>query len=340
MTQVVVLIVIFGGGVALGWFLRVCSAHARKRIYQAAGAVVFGAPVALFLIANVVGSDTLAFVAGLSLMAMLSLAPLLGVGLLVGWALARRLRPKTPAADVEPKPRRLLRDLPASQPRVPIDRSLLVVAAGVASGFWVFIAVGFRLDGQRAPMGLDAGLLPAALVLIATLVLGVRRVWPSVRDGVESMSLRWSARRQLSRKMAQYHAWAATLALDPKRKRYADMIAAGDYFWTPERVEYDLDPRATTCCPHVAPIESAMRAEGLEVQLHTSGFATAACTIDAETLAKRFSLPDGVGYMEIPTYDRSDEPIPMAIVGCRACGSHVGVEHASRASADTPVFPR
>src|SRR5687767_6905757 len=107
MTQVVVLIAIFGGGVALGWFLRGCSAHARTRIYQAAGAVVFGAPVALFLIANVVGSDTLAFVAGLSLMAMLSLAPLLGAGLLVGWALARRLRPKTPAVDVEPKPRRL-----------------------------------------------------------------------------------------------------------------------------------------------------------------------------------------------------------------------------------------
>jgi hypothetical protein len=341
MTQAVVFIAVFGLGLALGGFLR-GSPQARKRIYLVAG-VVFGAPVALLLFASVVGSDTLGLVGGLSLMVMFSLAPLLGIGMLAGWLLARGLRPNVPV-DVEPKPRLLLRDLPPSPPpasftRVPFDRSMLLIAASIASGFWVFIAVGFRLDGQRAPMGLDAGLLPAALVLLGTVVMGVRHAWPGLRDGIESISLRWSGRRELSREMAQYHAWAATLALDPKRKRYADMIAAGDYFWTAERVEYDLDPHATTCCPHVAPIEAAMREEGLQVQLHTIGFATAKCTIDAQALATRFSLPDGVGYREIQTYDRSEESIPIAIVGCTACRSHVAVEHARTAPENTPVFP-
>ena len=40
------------------------------------------------------------------------------------------------------------------------QRGVLVVIAGVASAFWVVIAVGFRLNNQRAPAEINAGLAP------------------------------------------------------------------------------------------------------------------------------------------------------------------------------------
>jgi hypothetical protein len=139
--------------------------------------------------------------------------------------------------------------------------------------------------------------------------------------------------------MAERQAWLAAIAADPQRQRYAAMIAAGDSFWTPDRVEYDLDPRATTCCHHLAPIESAMRAAGLRLRMDGPGWASAECRIDSNALNRQFQLPASVAYEELQDHGRSLEDPPLARVRCDLCESRIWVEHPSEAAPDTPVFP-
>lgn len=153
------------------------------------------------------------------------------------------------------------------------------------------------------------------------------------------LGLRLRKSRQRPKAMAERDAWIAAIAADPRRRRYFEMIQAGDVFWTPSRIEYDLDPAATTCCVHLAPIEAAMRAAGLRVRLDAAGSARAECRIDAQTLAQRFALPDCVKYEELIAYDRSVEDPPQARVLCTACASRIWVVHPREASPNTPVFP-
>ena len=120
---------------------------------------------------------------------------------------------------------------------------------------------------------------------------------------------------------------------------YAAMVEAGDNFWTPERVEYDLDPHATACCEHFAPIESAMRAAGLKVRLGGPSTVSAECVVDPEALAQKFPLPEGIGYQEWYSRDRSGDDPPHALLFCPTHHSRVWVVHAREASPGTPTFP-
>ena len=231
-----------------------------------------------------------------------------------------------PVKDTAP----MKRDKPARPSRCrrvhqhcPLASCSLFAAAGVASGFWVVIALGFRLHGQSAPAGLDQGLIPAVLVLIATVSLGLRAVWRHRGWRVPVFSARREAREQ-AEAVAKRQAWLAAMAADPRRQRYAAMVEAGDNFWTPERVEYDLDPHATACCEHFAPIESAMRAAGLKVRLGGPSTVSAECVVDPDALAQKFPLPEGIGYQEWYSRDRSGDDPPHALLFCqpitRECG--------------------
>jgi len=220
-------------------------------------------------------------------------------------------------------------------------RAVLIIAAGVGAGFWVVIALGFRLHDQPAPGGLDAGLLPAAIVLIVAVAMGVRRIWRNRVTGLPSISIGRIVRtsREQSRAMTERKAWLAAVAADPQRRRYAALIEAGDVFWSPDRVEYDLDPTATTCCEHLAPLESAMRRAGLQVRLDAAGSARAECRIDVPALAEHFILPKSVKYEEVAAYDRSLEDPPQARLFCSACQSRIWVVHPRVAATTTQSFP-
>jgi hypothetical protein len=180
---------------------------------------------------------------------------------------------------------------------------LFIAAAGIASGFWVMIAVGFRLHDQPVPVEVDSGLLPAALVLIATVSWGLRALW----------------RRRSSQVLRE-----ASDAIDAHKARAA---------------EYERDPLATSCCVHLAPIESAMRAIGLRVQAGSPGSAVAHCCIDMEALAQKFSLPVSVKYQELYSPDRSGEDPPHAMLYCETCQSRLWLVHTGEASPGTPTFP-
>ncbi|MEO7431366.1 MAG: hypothetical protein ABIR62_04970 [Dokdonella sp.] len=351
MTEVVASLALFFVGAGVGWWLR----RRRSGVLHCvvAGAAVLGAPLLLIVVSNVLGSDTLGWIGGLSLVVMVLIAPLLAVGAIGGWLFAGHQRELDPSTGVD----EAALHIPLEQPSVPADgrtstscapaaasrwsaqRSLLVAMAGVASAFWVVIALGFRVNHQRVPAELAAGFAPALLILVTAIALGLRRARQSRGPLTPAPRAFRRLHRPTSTAMAEYTAWRAAMAIDPRRQRYAAMLDAGDVFWTPDRVEYDLDPRATTCCAHLAPVERAMRQSGVCVKLDSIGSVRAECRVDAAVLSQSFSLPDFVVYEEPHAYDRSMEDPPSAVLSCKACGSRAWVVHPAESASDTPVFP-
>jgi hypothetical protein len=308
MTDALAIAAVLGLGIAFGWWLEGRASSTRKLVFRSTW-LVLGAPVVLFLVANAARSDTLAMLAGLSLMALLAVAVPLGIGVLVGGRLGRSRRAASDSASTSAAPIEYIKDTPASQAaRVPSSqqRGLLLIAAGVASGFWIMLALGFRLHDQPIPLELDQGVLPAAVVLIVTVSLAVRAIWRR----------RSHVAKPLTEVLAEREAWVA--AMTPK---------------------YDLDPRATGCCEHLAPIESAMRATGIRMRLEGPQLVRARCRVDAEALARKFALPASVAYQEWYAPDRSVQDPPQSLLYCEACPSKLWVLHASEGSLDTPTFP-
>jgi hypothetical protein len=209
--------------------------------------------------------------------------------------------------------------------------------AGVGALFWVLLWLGFRWGGQQPPAELTQGVVPASLVLIAALALGVRWMWRRRASFANTFAPSGISIDVFAK--AERRKWLASLAADPRRQRYAVMIEGGDSFWTPERIEYDLDPNATTCCEHVAPIELAMRSSGVIIRMSGAGVATAQCRIDADVLSRRYTLPASVAYQELHNYDRSIHDPPEARLHCDVCSSSLWVRHPDVAVPDTPVFP-
>lgn len=306
MTDALKLLALFGIGMALGWWLK-GRTSTRKRVFIAT-AVVFGAPVVLFIVANVVRSDSLAMIAGLSLMILVAAAVPLGLGFLAGTILAGRSRGRSSelSASEQPAPSQPVAVAPLS-PSSPVlsaqHRGLLIGAAAVGSGFWIMIAVGFRLHDQLVPIEVERGLIPAAVVLIAIVLWGLRALW----------------QRRSSQVLRE-----ASDAIDVHKARAA---------------EYERDPMATSCCVHLAPIESAMRATGVRVQAGSPGAAVAQCCIDMEALAQKFSVPVSVKYQELYSPDRSGQDPPHATLYCETCQSRLWLVHTGEASPGTPLFP-
>jgi hypothetical protein len=214
---------------------------------------------------------------------------------------------------------------------------LLVVMSGVGAAFWVFIAIGFWWHHQTPPAAIRSGFSIAVVVFVAAIAFGVWQI--RMRRGHLAPSFSYPPRRlKPSAEMAQRQAWLSSLANDPLRQRYWQMIQAGESFWTLARVEYDLDPHATTCCRHLAPIESAMRAAGIRVRLSAVGIADAWCRVEMAALGKRFDLSEKVLYLEPQAYDRSVEDPPQAYLQCSICDSRLRVAHPS-VSPGAPIFP-
>ena len=302
---------LFAIGAAVGYWLRGRAPSTRKRLLQLTG-IVLGAPVALFVIALGLQSDTLAFIAGLSLMGMLAVLAPVGVGALLGAYLARP-RAGSPdsltnaqAAASAPAVKRA----PAASRGAKLSaqqRGLIVGVAGFGAGVWVALTLGFRLNEDYVPQELERGFVPAAVVLIASVFLGLRALWQHRRR------VRAYEQRDL---VAEHQAFLAAMA--PK---------------------YDLDPHATACCEHLAPIESAMRATGVKMRLAGPSAVTAECCVDAEALARTFAPPANVSYQEWYARDRAPEDPPASLVYCATCPSNLWVLHATERRRDTPMFP-
>jgi hypothetical protein len=306
MNDTVALIAAVAVGVLFGWWLEGRTPGTRKLVFRITG-VVLGTPLALILVASGVGSNTLGAIGGFSLMALLALAVPLGLGMLLG-KLFRHSRARDSSTSELPAPQPIATTTqPAVQRSAPAlsaqQRLVLLVMAGVGSGIWVALAVGFWLHDQPVPSELDAGLVPAALVLTVTLTLVVRAAWQRRASRLRN------ERRDI---VAEYEAAAA---------------------------RYESDPDATACCEHLAPIELAMRRAGLHVQSGQQGSAGAPCCIDMHGLSRRFSLPASVQYHEWYSPDRSGDDPPRASLYCTACQSQLWLLHAREDRPDTPTFP-
>jgi hypothetical protein len=305
------ILAIFAIGAGVGYWLRGRAPATRKRLLQLLGVVV-GAPVALFVIALGLQSDTLAFIAGLSLMGVLAVLAPLGLGALLGAYLAR---PRGGSLDSSTNSRpaaspRAVKRAPSARPSASLSaqqRGLIIGVAGFGAGVWVALTLGFRLNEDYVPQELERGFIPAAAVLIASVFLGLRAIWQ------ERRRVRAYEQRDL---VAEHQAFLAAMA--PK---------------------YDLDPHATACCEHLAPIESAIRAAGVKTQLAGPRAVKAECCVDAEALARAFALPENVSYQEWYGRDRLPEEPPASLVYCATCPSNVWVLHATERRADTPTFP-
>jgi hypothetical protein len=219
-------------------------------------------------------------------------------------------------------------------------RRVLLMAGGVLSSFWVMLGIGFWLDDRYEAPAVVTALFPVALLLlIVALAAAARYVWTHPHEFVPRFSSIGSVSLWPSKAMAERRKWIASMAADPRRRRYAEMIEAGDWFWTPERVEYDLDPHATATCLHLKPVESAMRAAGVEVRMSGVNSVYAKCIVDSESFARQFVLPEGTGYQELQTFDRGGEEL-SAVVTCDSCRSYIWVLHPKVAAAGTAIFPQ
>jgi hypothetical protein len=312
MKDVLPLLALFGLGGVLGYWLRGRTVFTRKRVLQFTG-IVLGAPVILFVIALGLQSDPLAFLAGLSLMVLLAVLAPVGLGALLGAYLARpRGGSSASLASAQPpaaSPPPVKHARAASQGPVlsAQQRHLLIGAAGFGAGVWVALTLAFRFTEDYVPPELERGLVPAALVLIASLSFGLRAFW------------------QERRRIRAYE--------------QRDVVAEHRMFLEVMRPKYELDPHATACCQHLAAIESAMRAAGVKLQLAGPSAVTAACCVDAEALARTFALPANVSYQEWYGRDRLPEDPPSSLVYCETCPSKLWVLHASERRPDTPTFP-
>jgi hypothetical protein len=172
---------------------------------------------------------------------------------------------------------------------------------------WMLLWLGFRLNEDYVPKELEWGLVPAAAVLIASVFVGLRAVW------------------QHRRRVRAYEE--------------RDVVAEHQAFLAAMTPKYDLDPHATACCKHLAPIESEMRATGINVRLAGPSAVKADCCVDTEALATELALPENVSYQEWYGRDRSPEDPPASLLYCAACPSHLWVLHASERRPDTPTFP-
>ena len=179
MKDVLTLLALLGLGGVLGLSAQRANLRfTRKRVLQFTG-IVLGAPVILFVIALGLQSDPLAFLAGLSLMALLAVLAPVGLGALLGAYLARpRGGSSASLASAQPpaaSPPPVKHARAASQGPVlsAQQRGLLIGAAGFGAGVWVALTLAFRFNEDYVPPELERGLVPAVLVLIASLSFGL-----------------------------------------------------------------------------------------------------------------------------------------------------------------------
>jgi hypothetical protein len=146
---------------------------------------------------------------------------------------------------------------------------VLLAMAGVGAGFVIVIGAGFYLSGQPAPSAIANSLPVAVAVLAAVIVVAAKRWrpgrprasdWGILPDGFDFH--RPHLRRQrLANEEARRQRLAA-LAADPIKCRYVKLIEAG-HSWSDAQIAYDLDRCQTATCPHLQPIERALRDHGL-----------------------------------------------------------------------------
>jgi len=212
-------------------------------------------------------------------------------------------------------------ELPAQRFRVdPRQKGVLLAIAGVAAAFITVLGGGFLLSREHVssvPMnntfGVIASLAIVALALAIARLLGV----PIGKRGLLATAQRSPIAPQVHR----------TPALPVSQ--LAETV----------RAAYASNPELTMTCPHLQPLERAMRAAGIAVVPTSKSVVRAACRIHRRALQSMFPLGQTVTYREFFEAERHIEDIPIARVQCTPCLSWIEVLHPYESNRQTQWFP-
>ncbi len=213
---------------------------------------------------------------------------------------------------------------------------VLLTMAAVGVGVFILLWIGFSLDDQPAPAPFS-GRGPAAVAIIAgfAVVLGLL---PVVREASQRLARRKVARGKFAASQRDRAARIALLAADPARRTYAALMEKGET-WSDEQIVYDQDRQRLATCPHLRPIEQAMRQAGVRVRLIGPSAIMANCRIDRAGLERRSLLAGPAAYLEYVVPDRPPDVIPVAELRCQACASVITVLHPQESPPGAAWFP-
>ncbi|HWS27015.1 MAG TPA: hypothetical protein VN259_10655 [Xanthomonadales bacterium] len=200
--------------------------------------------------------------------------------------------------------------------------ALLLMVAGVGAGFVVVIRLGFWMHDQQAPRELSDGLVAgAAALLVYLLIAAIWQFWP---------------RKPVARPGIVLPPAAATTA--PIGKTPFE-TANPSPRPRPLPPRPPVDPRTLASCAHLAPIEQAMRAEGIEMRVSRRLYVSANCRISQPELLDEFGADIAAIYDERHEIDRSYLDPKTAFFHCQPCRSTLMVVHPDEAGERTPWFP-
>lgn len=115
-----------------------------------------------------------------------------------------------------------------------------------------------------------------------------------------------------------------------------------------EQIAYDQNVNMTATCPHLKPIEHAIRMAGIATHLMTASFeehfaplarVQADGRINLDALKLQFPFPDSVQYTEGYRPERSQYDNPWATLACSDCRSAIELVHPEWPRQTTQWFP-
>lgn len=130
----------------------------------------------------------------------------------------------------------------------------------------------------------------------------------------------------------------AELLADPNKRPYAALVERGEE-WSDEQIAYHEHPNRTATCPHLQPVERAIRQAGIVPKLLKPLAVRADCCIRNAELRRYFTLPESVRYEEGYSPERYYQDNPWARLTCYACGSTIDLVHSEWPRPTTTWFP-
>jgi hypothetical protein len=215
---------------------------------------------------------------------------------------------------------------------------MLVAIAGVASGFVVMLWAGFTLHHDAMPVEIGQAFLPALGVFAASIAYALYHIVPGARRLAWRSGLRRAARTEHAHWREEQRLRLIEMRNDPILSAYATRIEHGEH-WSDAQIAYDLEPEGSATCPHLAPVEQAMRRAGIAVKLQYDHIVDAPCVVDEPALRARFTIELPAWYGIIADQGRSYEDPPLAAFTCKEHGAMIYVIEPSQAKPGSPVFP-
>ena len=246
------------------------------------------------------------------------------------------------------------------------NRNFLAAVGSVAAAFIIVLSLAFKIQ-ESAPSIPDDVFGAIAALSIVGISFGLfavlatpgtfrrRRAAPTYLDREGPVApppppvpqLKTDADRRRDAYVEYSQRRIAQLAADPARRKYADLMKAGPH-WSDEQIAYDQDPHLTATCPHLKPIEQAIRSAGIDARLMTASFeqrfaplarVQADCRVNVDELKRQFPLPASVAYTEGYQPERSQYDNPWARLACSDCRSAIELVHPEWPRRTTQWFP-